>query len=132
MRTGRRIPAGPLHTLGILLLATCAASCSKSTSPDPPPPVTGPTFDFRFPAQNVSHEFQFVEAGDWDYVCRPHVSSGMVGTIRVRETSTRDSALVSVGLGGFNFAPDTVTIKLNGTIRWVNVSTVQNHTASRP
>jgi len=117
---------------GLLLLSAAAAGCSSPSSPPEPPVVTGPTFDFTFPAQNVSHDFQFTESGDWDYNCRPHKSSGMVGVIHVRESSTRDSALVAVGFGGLRFEPDSVTIKLNGSIRWVNVSTVVNHTASRP
>ena len=116
-----------------LVVACLLVGCSSPDSPaSPPQTVTGPTFDFTFPAQGVSHEFQFTEAGDWDYNCRPHRSSGMVGTIRVRESSTRDSVLVAVGFGGLRFEPDTVTIRLNGTVRWVNVSTVLNHTASRP
>lgn len=116
------------------LAAVAVSSCSKQTSSptQPPAAVTGPTFEFRFPAQGVSHEFVFTEAGDWGYDCRPHENSGMLGLIRVRETSTRDSALVAVGSGGLRFSPDSVTIKLNGRIRWVNVSTAVNHTVSRP
>lgn len=116
---------------GVVLLTLFAPGCSKESAPTQPPGgVTGPTFDFRFPAQSVSHEFEFVEAGDWGYRCRPHVD--MLGVVHVRETSTRDSALVTVGSGGLLFDPDTVTIKLNGRIRWVNVSTVVNHTVTRP
>ena len=120
--------------LGMLAVAgaVLAAGCSGDDGPVDPPIVTGPTFDFRFPAQGVSHEFQFDGSGDWDYNCRPHRSSGMVGTIHVRESSTNDSALVAVGEGGFFFVPDTVTVRPGGRIRWVNVSTVLNHTASRP
>jgi len=116
-----------------LAVSLFTSGCSKQSAPTQPPEVvSGPTFEFTFPAQGVSHEFVFTEAGDWGYDCRPHELAGMLGMIRVRETSTRDSALVAVGSGGLRFNPDTVTIKLNGRIRWVNVSTVVNHTVSRP
>lgn len=117
----------------LILAALAVSSCKKTSSPTQPPEVvSGPTFDFRFPAQGVSHELEFTEAGDWAYDCRPHENGGMLGLIRVRETSTRDSALVAVGSGGLRFNPDSVTIRLNGKIRWVNVSTAINHTVSRP
>lgn len=117
---------------GLVLLSLPGAGCTKDPAPTQPDVVSGPTFDFLFPAQGVSHEFVFTEVGDWAYDCRPHENGGMLGLIRVRETSLRDSALVAVGSGGLRFNPDSVTIKLNGRIRWVNVSTSVNHTVSRP
>lgn len=122
----------PTLGVGLLLIAALGSACSDSSTTQPEPIVTGPTFDFAFPAQGVSHEFVFTEAGDWAYDCRPHETGGMVGLIRVRESSPRDSALISVGTPPFRVSPDSVTIKLGGTIRWVNTSTAVNHTVSRP
>ena len=115
----------------LVLLTLTASDCAKKST-QPEEVVSGPTFDLRFPAQGYSNELAFTEAGDWNYDCRPHEVSGMRGLIRVRESSTRDSAQVSVGAGGLKFSPDTVTIKLNGKIRWVNVSSMLNHTVTRP
>jgi plastocyanin len=128
---GRHGPMATKRLWGILA-GLFLAGCSGDDGPAAPPVVTGPTFDFSFPAQGVSHDFQFDEAGDWDYNCHPHRAHGMVGTIHVRESSTKDSALVAVGEGGLFFVPDTVTIRTGGRIRWVNVSTTVDHTASRP
>jgi plastocyanin len=55
----------------------------------------------------------------------------MRGTVFVRASSLRDSAYVQVGFGGATvYSPDTVTIKPNGTVRWKNVSTDVQHTAT--
>jgi plastocyanin len=116
----------------LIVLTLTAPDCSKKSPSQPEQVVSGPTFDLTFPAQGFSNELVFTEAGDWDYDCRPHEVSGMRGQIRVRESSTRDSALVAVGDGGLKFNPDSVTIKLGGRVRWVNVSPMLNHTVTRP
>jgi len=109
-----------------------AAGCSsKSTSA--PAVVTGPTFNFSFPATGVSHQLQFTEAGSWDYHCIPHQSFGMTGTVIVDASSAVDSALVQVGPGTATvFQPSSVTIKLNGFVRWLNTGSMTNHTVTRP
>jgi plastocyanin len=81
----------------------------------------------------VSKTFTFNAPGDWAYFCLKHGTQGMTGTVFVRESSLRDSALVQVGAAptGIRYAPDTVTVKVGGTVRWVNVSTDPDHTATR-
>ena len=55
----------------------------------------------------------------------------MKGTVFVRASSLRDSAYVQVGKNGAKvYSPDTVTIKPNGTVRWKNVSSDPEHTAT--
>lgn len=95
----------------------------------------GPTFDLRFPATGASQSFTFTPAGSWVYHCTPHGSqtSGMRGTVVVDAGSAIDSALVSVGESNtLTFTPATVTIKPGGTVRWVNESSMTNHTVTRP
>jgi hypothetical protein len=102
----------------------------SSVTPPPPPP---PTFNFSFPGHGVSKTYTFNSAGDWGYFCLKHGTQGMLGTVHVRESSLRDSALIQVGAGPTEqrYAPDTVTVKVGGKVRWVNVSTDPDHTATR-
>lgn len=114
------------------LLALCLAGCSgkSSTAPAAGTPV-GSSFNFSFPANGVSHTYVFTQAGDFRYTCLKHGKDGMRGTVFVRESSLRDSAYVRVGFGGGRvFSPDTVTVRPNGTVRWMNVSTDPDHTAT--
>jgi plastocyanin len=115
---------------------------SSVTSPTPPdttgtPPDSSvtppPTFNFSFPGHGVSKTYTFNSAGDWGYFCLKHGTQGMLGTVHVRESSLRDSALIQVGAGPTEqrYAPDTVTVKVGGKVRWVNVSTDPDHTATR-
>jgi plastocyanin len=110
---------------------------TTGTPPDStggPPPPTPPSFDLPFaPGLGVSKTYTFNAPGDWAYFCLKHGTQGMRATVFVRESSLRDSALVQVGAAptGIRYAPDTVTVKVGGTVRWVNVSTDPDHTATR-
>ena len=101
--------------------------------PPPPPPPPDPSFNFSFPGHGVSKTYTFNSAGDWAYFCLKHGTQGMQGTVFVRASSLRDSALIQVGAGPTEqrYAPDTVTVKVGGKVRWVNVSTDPDHTATR-
>jgi len=116
----------------LLLVAGLAlAGCSGKDSASPSV-VSGPRFDFSFPATGTSHQFTFADAGDWDYACTPHGSIGMRGVVRVANVFADDSVLVQVGAGGaFAFDPDTVLLHPGGHVRWVNVSGMLNHTVTR-
>src|SRR5262249_30577319 len=128
----------PRRILPVLALVTAAfaaaAGCSSNNSSSPTQPVTGPTFNFTFPATGVSDTLRFRDVGTWTYHCAAHASLGMTGTIIVDPASTVDSVPggVQVGAGNsYSFSPATVTIKPGGLIRWVNVSSLTNHTVTR-
>jgi len=138
----------------LALIAAIGAGCSSSsTNSTAPAPVPGPNFSFAFPTAGsvatpgTSNRRFFTknEVGSWTYRCIPHGSSGMRGTVIVDTLSTRDSATVEVGAvgtnaGGLNFVcvtcdvpgSNSVTIKRGGYVRWFNVSTMTNHTVTRP
>ena len=135
--------AKALFALAFVLITAAVASCSSSSnSTSPTPPVTGPTFSFAFPAAGTvgvpgtSNKRVFNEVGTWNYHCIPHGGSGMTGTIIVDPASLVDSAFVQVGFNGtgqdLKFFPSTVTIKTAGYVRWANVSSMTNHTVTRP
>ena len=134
--------ARALFALAFALITAVVASCSSNDSGGPAiPPVTGPTFSFAFPAggsvatPGTSNKRPFTagEVGSWGYRCIPHGGSGMTGTVNVVASGApTDSALVQVGAGGLNFSPQTVTINAGGYVRWINVSSMTNHTVTRP
>jgi plastocyanin len=135
-RFARAIPA-------LMFVAAIGTGCSSSSSNSmAPTPVPGPNFSYAFPTAGTvlvpgtSNRLIFNDVGTWGYRCIPHaVSNHMVGAIIVDTSSTTaDSALVQVGggAGGFGFVPDTVTIRTGGYVRWINVSAMINHTATRP
>jgi plastocyanin len=114
----------------VLAVAGCGGGgSSKSTGPGT---GGGPTFDLHFPDQNTSQQFTFADAGTWGYHCTAH--SGMDGTVIVDAGSGNDSAVVQVSNASMDLAyfPNTVSIKPGGHIRWVNASTMTNHTVTRP
>ena len=122
---------GSLFSFAILWIIGCGSD-SSPTNPGGGG-GGGPTFDFHFPATGVSHSFTFTTAGTWAYHCTPHAGSGMTGTVVVNASSLNDSALVDVGPGNtLTFSPASVTIKPNGVVRWVNASSMVNHTVTRP
>ncbi len=117
--------------LAIVCAGATLAGCSKKDSTSPPV-VTGPTFNFTFPATGTSHHRAFTEVGTWNYACSPHGSGGMTGSVTVSGSSLVDSVVVQVGPGNaFSYAPQSVTVKTGGHVRWVNVSTTLNHTVTR-
>jgi plastocyanin len=129
MKRTSLVVLGVLFSFAFVAIVGCGGGGSKSTSPAP----TGPSFNFTFPATGVSHAFTFTDAGTWDYRCTPHQGSGMTGTVTVSAGSMVDSVLVTVGPGdALTFSPSAATIKVGGTIRWVNGSTMPNHTVTRP
>jgi len=121
----------PPDTTGTPPPDTTGTPPPDSTGGPPPPPP--PSFNFAFPGTGTSNSYTFNAAGNWGYFCLKHGTQGMLGTIYVRESSTCDSALVQVGFGptGQRYGPDTVTVKVGGRVRWVNVSTDKDHTATR-
>jgi plastocyanin len=123
---------GSLFSIALFVIIGCGSD-SSPTNPGGGGGGGGPTFDFHFPATGVSHSFTFTTAGTWAYHCTPHASSGMTGTVVVDAGSANDSALVQVGSGNaLSFSPSSVTIKPNGSVRWVNASSMTNHTVTRP
>lgn len=129
-RIARSLPLGLLLlAIAALVIAGCGGGSSKSTSPG----GGGPTFDMHFPATGSSQQFTFTTAGTWAYHCTPHQGSGMTGTVVVDMSAGSDSALVQVGPSNtLTFSPSSVSIKPNGHVRWVNASSMTNHTVTRP
>jgi len=111
---------------------------SNVNAPPPPPgggtpPPPAPSFNFAFPGFGTSSSYTFDAEGDWSYFCLKHGVEGMTGTVYVRASSLVDSAVVQVGIAPTfkRYGPDTVTVKIGGKVRWVNVSTDPDHTATR-
>jgi plastocyanin len=123
-------PRIPLLAASIAAIAALAfaVSCSKKDSSSPQL-VVGPTFNFTFAMTGTSHTRVFTEVGTWNYRCVSH--NGMNGTVTVDAGSANDSALVQVGASGNTFSPAAVTIRTNGSVRWVNASGLPNHTVTR-
>ena len=106
--------------------------CSEESSSTSPQVPSGPNFNFSFPATGTSHTLAFITVGSWTYRCLPHQGSGMTGTVVVSPTSNNDSVLVFVGSGdSLVFRPNLVDIKSGGSVRWLNVSSMTNHTVTR-
>ena len=119
--------------IAIAVLALLAAGCSSKSTGAPAVTTGGPTFNFTFPANGVSHQLQFTDVGSFNYRCATH--GVMTGTINVSTSATMDSLPnpVQVAPGGvLTFSPGTVTIRPNGFVRWVNFSGATNHTVTRP
>ena len=128
-----RLPMIAAARLAVACVVLLAVGCSSSDSTAPPPGSTGPSFNLTFMAPGVSQQLQFTQAGRWAYHCIVHQAAPMVGTVIVDSTSTVDSAVVDVGgTIPLRFTPETVTIKRNGWVRWVNTSGLTTHTVTRP
>ena len=126
------IVLGSLFSFALFVIIGCGKDGGNPTSPGGGG-GGGPSFNFTFPATGVSHQLRFMDAGTWNYHCTPHQGSGMTGSITVDAGSAVDSVLVEVGPGNaLVFSPATATIKVHGFIRWVNSSTMTNHTVTRP
>jgi len=123
-----------LFSFALLVIIGCGGG-GGSSSPTNPGGGGGPSFDLHFPATGASQSFTFTQAGTWVYHCTPHGSqtSGMRGEVVVDMGSANDSALVAVGESNtLTFSPASVSIKPGGTVRWVNESSMTNHTVTRP
>ena len=135
-RLSQALPA--LSLVGVLALSAVAVfafGCSSNGSSSPTQPVTGPTFNFTFPARGDVHEQVFAQAGTYSYHCAAHSGLGMNGTVVVDASSVVDSVGVAVGSDTpplYVFNPATVTIKPGGKVHWFNNSGLTNHTATRP
>lgn len=123
-----------LLSLALVVVLGCGGGSSSSTNPGTGGGGSGPTFDLRFTATGVSQRFDFADAGTWGYQCTPHgQTQGMTGTVVVSASASDDSAVVQVGPANtFTFSPASVTIKTGGYVRWVNASSMTNHTVTRP
>ena len=76
-----------------------------------------------------SAQLSFADAGTFAYHCIPHQSMGMVGSVQV-DAGGMDSVVVQIGASGFSFTPSTAHIKPGGHVRWVNASSLTNHTVT--
>jgi hypothetical protein len=123
--------------LGAVLLAGCGGGGSP-TSPYGGGGNGGTTggggtggslFSFGPFALSQSAQMTFATAGSIGYHCIAHQAMGMVGTVQVDATGA-DSMLVLIGGSGFSFAPATAHIKPGGYVRWVNASSLTNHTVT--
>jgi plastocyanin len=76
-----------------------------------------------------SAQLTFSNAGTFPYHCITHRSVGMVGTVQV-DASGADSVLVQIGASGDRFTPALAHVHAGGHVRWVNVSSMTNHTVT--
>ena len=120
-----------LNLAMVASLALLVPACGGKDSTAPPASSTLPRFDFSFNGVGVSHPFTFTQAGDWQYHCSIH-GPDMKGEVKVRESSTRMTATITVAPGGtLTFSPDSVTVGVNGVVTWVSATSTA-HTATRP
>lgn len=127
-----------LPALAIVAIAFAGSpGCTKATTPTYGGTVaTGPSFSLSFPAQGASQSLTFTDIGSWDYHCNPH-GPAMAGTVVVSASASTDTDTVAVGVNASGvaalvFTPATVTIKPGGHVRWINRSSMVNHTVTRP
>src|SRR5262245_10993969 len=120
------------------LAALGVAACSQSGSPTAPNGgggggVTGGGAGQRFNlgpfARGQSAVVEFPSEGAFGYHCIAHQDMGMVGAVHV-DADGADSAVVQMTAAGFSFSPAIAHIKPGGHVRWVNQSTLTNHTVT--
>ena len=112
-----------IATVSVFLAGLSLLGCSKSSSPTSPYGGTSgggssaSNTPFDSGALNAPASFirSFPAAGTVDYHCTFHVSMGMIGTVTIVDGAA-DSAAVSAS--GTSFAPQTVSIKPGGHVRW--------------
>lgn len=119
-----------LYTFALVVVLGCGGGGGGGGPTNPG--GGGPSFNFTFPASGTSQLFTFTTAGSFTYGCTSH--SGMNGTVIVDAGAALDSAVVGVGSAGgsLSYSPSSVTIKPGGYVRWVNQSSMSNHTVTRP
>jgi plastocyanin len=130
----RRVLVLSALSLGIALTI---AACNSSNSPTSPygggggggGNGGGTSFNLGPFAIGQSAQLTFTNAGTFGYHCITHRSLGMVGTVQV-DASGADSALVQVGASGYTFTPATAHVKPGGHVRWVNASSMTDHTVT--
>ena len=125
-----RAALGALAVVAVIAWIGCS---KKSDGGYPNGPSTGgggTTFNFGPFAASQSVVRTFTTAGTFGYHCNPHRSSGMTGTVQV-DAGGADSVVVNIGPSNtLTFSPATAHIKPNGYVRWVNVSSMTNHTVT--
>jgi plastocyanin len=131
MTSNRYLPALVLAGLVAVLGAAGCSSGSSGSMPMAPSSggtTAGPLHLGPF-AIGQSAEFTFTTAGSFGYHCIAHRNMGMVGTVQV-DGSGVDSLVVLIAPASFSFAPPTAHIKPGGYVRWVNASSLTNHTVT--
>jgi plastocyanin len=113
----------------ILIAAIAWIGCSNSNSPSAPVGggggSTGPNFNSSIIQPGSSFSFTFPDSGTFGYRCGVHPAVMFGNRIIVTATSSVDSIVVNiVGTSTPGFSPSAATIKIGGTIRWVNVHSV--------
>ena len=109
------------HGRSIFFIAAMSVvlGCSSDdgpTYPDVPSPGPGNTpFNSGLMTAPASYVRVFPSAGTVGYHCIPHASMGMTGTVTI-VAGAADSAVVTAS--GMAFAPNTVSIKPGGYVRW--------------
>lgn len=77
-------------------------------------PELGTLFDAPLDSGNPSFSYTFNAVGEFPYLCRPHVTLGMVGVVRVTTGITH-----TVNQVNLTFQPDEITINVGDTVEWV-------------
>ena len=129
-------------TLALVLAAGAASGCSSGGSPMAPVAAGGGgggmgggggsggmSFSFGPFGAQQSAQLTFPNAGTFGYHCIAHQAMGMVGSVAV-DAAGSDSAVVQIGLSGLSFSPSSAHIKPGGYVRWINVSSLTNHTVT--
>ena len=105
-------------------IALSILSCTKdpATSPPADPGLDSP---YLLGSTNGSPSYihTFSKLGTYRYRCRLH--TGDVGIVFVADQGS-DSAFISISLGDFH--PDTVTVHVDGRVRWQNFDEGTHHT----
>jgi len=130
------VAAALFSAIAITAVIGACSSGGGGSPTSPNPGGGGTTFSLSFPATGTSQKFTFPTAGTFPYHCIPHGSSGMTGTVVVN-ASGADSDTVAVGRDAsynpaLSFKPSTTTIKPGGYVRWINRSSMVNHTVTAP
>ena len=114
----------------VLVLAAGAVffGCSKSKNPySSNPPAGGTTLNLSLPAGGNA-SFTFNTAGTFPYKCGIHPNIMTGNSVFVDPNSTVSMVTVNVvGPTTPGFNPSMVTVKVGGTVRWVNPPTNGPH-----
>lgn len=123
---GARMAASILAAAVVLVLA-CNSKDDSPTSPGGGGGGGGggPNFNSPILQSGGSFSFTFADSGAFGYRCGLHPGIMFGNSVTVTATSSVDSVVVNiVGTSTPGFSPSAATIKIGGTIRWVNVHNV--------
>lgn len=131
MTSTRRHSRAFVLAASLVLLGLAACKSGSTTDPYGGGGGGNPGTHFNLGpfAAGQSLSFTFTTAGTFPYHCVPHASMGMRGTVQV-DAAGADSALVQIGASGYSFTPSTAHIKPGAAVRWVNASSLTNHTVT--